>query len=1299
MKTVKYITYPIVVLESVWPKVPEELPKIAGPDGSATSILKTFGNSGEYTGYYRVIPLNILNINTTSNLNGHNFTVTFDASYVFVELDVSNNAFPPKLISDIRANALSEDAKDLHVLIGVLGNRNPQRPSPANLESYIVPYETIANLIDELDTVTIYQISEEDLFDFDSLLRIGGGSFSRISPSNADGSIRAARSVGLPEAHPRLKTINDKILIFRSFLSGIGVLTYFDLAGRATYPYDLTRGDYRKTAKAIQLKALDTYYNKKGAYEELLQYFPEVVAQKLATGTITQEQITSELSNYYSSNSKVSFLLPFGFYKAIEIALAEILGSKRSIRAIATTAAIDAILAKYNPALFSKLREDTFEPNNIQNAIEFVNSLKIPKTIVVDDYLVGLNHFSDLLDDFYGQIENRINQQLYDTTVNDTIELPISSETPFTILKGHVTNVVTAASVSNGAFSKNITIHGEGLELPLKRHTVFFDAASANRLYLQLPTQLSVVNSTPIEAAKHIINTFMPEYVKLEELSRNDTHEAVQGLRDFSVFVEDYGKKISKGALIIPDLLKSTQDTYIFAPISYISTDYLSNIQSAFDEIAIYERKGQVITQAPEGPVATVLDEFLGKGSIYNWHVDELGYLRVRFELGQAIVPTDTVLSPYITDKELVSINTAMDESRIYTDVEVVPKGWSFTSPSEGNLMGIFGRAVAPSVAEEENVFQKLELPKSAEKLTDIGKWISAVLRDFEASVLSSLKLVQKDGILSGVRLHTIFNNTTPRAILDKLQDIGASSSAQQAQKLFNPAELTNIYVNNGAALDYLLAYANSGGERPFLNSPTGLFAWYLSTTLLSHIEAHDKIYTSLQASIINNAPNWLQVNSIRGSAIRSWIAMLSTLAVLGVSPKNSVQYVKGNELIKGILSESSLYIDVKPVESSNIQEPLVAKADDQYTLPYKDLDITDLAPENTSTDLYKYGLRIHRATDIYLSTINLTKFRAEFIRRMHEDAILTASVSIIGTPRYKIGSTVLVTSKEVSEVRNDYITSGLKKTYHDVLPAEDYLKLFLNADTTLLELGGTYTNIFGTYPITWDGMKSHFSDALKFILDVSNGRPVPITAYVPTYGIYSVSIPEVQEYLRILVQLHMPEIYANPTTSQNLQKHLVMLITRLTKKLFGEDTLKNRNKILEVLHPQTYHAIQYYIKSIQHSWSMGSFYTTNLSLDYGQPVMLVTINNDRPLGYLITKSPAMLYSVQGYENEVIVRDNPLYVSLVNQAKITESFYKNTNRYQTSKALDRIKTKLKAAIDNTIAKERENAKATLEQTH
>ena len=461
MKTIKYITYPIVVIESLWPKLPEEAPKIAGPEGSASNIFKTFGNSGEYAGYYKIVPLNILNINTTSNLNGHNFTITFDASYVYIELDPNNSSLPPKLVSDIRLSALNVDAQDLHVLVGVLGSKSPNEVGAAGVESYIVPYDTVATLVDELDTVTLYYISEEDLFEFDSLLRIGGGSFSRITPANADGSIKAARAVGLPEARPRLETINDKILSFRSFLSGIGVLTYFDLAGRATYPYDLTRDNYREEAKRIQLKALNDYYDNGGSYEDLLQFFPEIVAKKLATKTISRQQITEELNNYYSSNSKVSLLLPFGFYKAIEITLVEVLGSSGNTSAIATTAALDAILAKYNPALFSKLREDSFDPVNIRAAIEFINSLKIPRTIVVDDYLVGLNAFSDVLDEFYGKLESRLKKQLYDVTVNDVIEIPISSETPFTVLKGHITNVISSTSINNDSFAKTVTITGE----------------------------------------------------------------------------------------------------------------------------------------------------------------------------------------------------------------------------------------------------------------------------------------------------------------------------------------------------------------------------------------------------------------------------------------------------------------------------------------------------------------------------------------------------------------------------------------------------------------------------------------------------------------------------------------------------------------------------------------------------------------------------------------------------------------------------------------------------------------------
>lgn len=1278
MKTVKQLTYPIVVIESIWPYLPAEAPKIVGPDKESTNILKPSGSYNDYSGYYRVIPLNILGINTSSSLNGHTFSITFDASYVYVDFD--RKYFPQDLAAYIQEQAIDVDAYNLHVLVGVLKSLTGRDIISSDIESYIVPFDTIASIVSELDTVSIYQISEEDIFDFESILMIGGGSFSRITPSQADNEVNLLRKVGLPERKPPLETISDQVRELRAFLTALGLLTYYDLAGHTSYPYEFNRDNYTEHARRVQLEGVNKYFSGSIDQVGLNSYFPDLLAEKILTQTITKNQLINEINSYYSTNSIQSSVLPYSYYKTIYLSLQDVFGTTAGIEKISITAAVDAILAKYNPALFSKIREDEFGTQNIALAIEFVNSLGIKRKITVEDYVAGLNRFSHILADKYGSLESKNSNILVDEFNDIQVEVPPSSETPYSVLKGHITSISSSSSIDSG-YTKTITLQGEGLEAPLKRHNVFFDVASANRLLLQLPTQYSVINSTPIEAVSHILETFMPEYVQLTELSQGDIHEANQTLRDFSVYVENYGKKVSKGALLLPDLLQTSVDSYVFAPISYTSNSYLEIIKSAFDEIAIYERKAQILAQAPEGPVSQVLDEFLGKNSIYNWHVDEFGYLRVRFELGQAVVPTNTVLSPYITDDVIMSITTKTDESRVYTSVEVVPKGLSFTSPSEGNFISIFGRATPPSVAELEGAYIKLELPNSSKKLTDIANWFSKVLTDFQSAVLKAIKIVNKDKQLASlVTLSTIFNNTSPEEVINKLATSGTSTTSDIQRKIFSPELLSGLYQANGSALSQFLGEFSPGPSTPLVYTTNGLFVWNLSTILLSHIDASKEIEEALQASIITNKPDWLFVDSIKGSAIRSWISMLSTLAVLGVNPNNATQLIVNNETIKTILRNSSLYINSRSVTTTS-DSPHIPSDPNQKSLPYSTVEIQDIAPENTSSQLYKYGLRINRMSDIYLATLNLTKFRAEFIRRVHENPIRTANLKIIGNPRYKIGSTVLVTSKENVDSRMSYITEGLKKTLHDVFGSADYERLFINTDSVFIEESSEYSNIFGTYEISEDTIKQHFIDAIDFILSASESKSVPITSYVPTLGIYSTGNQKVNEYLDLLIRLAMPD-YQEKDIRERIRKRLLVLIGELAEEIFGEDNIFNRNKILSILHPQTYLAAQYYVASVNNSWSLSNFYSTSLSLDYGQAVMLVTAG-ENVVGYVLIESPAMLYNIKGFENEVIVKDNPLYLSLVNQVALTDSFYKNTSRYSAMESIDRIKYKYKSYKDET----------------
>lgn len=87
MQSTGLFSYAIAVFESIWPKFPEENKLVRREDGAPvpTNAFQLDEKQNEYSGYFKLIPLNLLSVDTTSTKQGHTFRISLDASLVYLQ--------------------------------------------------------------------------------------------------------------------------------------------------------------------------------------------------------------------------------------------------------------------------------------------------------------------------------------------------------------------------------------------------------------------------------------------------------------------------------------------------------------------------------------------------------------------------------------------------------------------------------------------------------------------------------------------------------------------------------------------------------------------------------------------------------------------------------------------------------------------------------------------------------------------------------------------------------------------------------------------------------------------------------------------------------------------------------------------------------------------------------------------------------------------------------------------------------------------------------------------------------------
>lgn len=841
-KTQELFSYPIVVIESLWPKLPEEAPKLVGEkyltqsdDKKAVNAYIYSETQNAFSGYFKIIPLNIKSINVNAGKDGHSFDIAFDPSYVYVQFDpryVSKSVYNYIVQNSFEFTRTKEEQgkefQNLNYLSGILEGFSKSQMegnqfSEVEFEHYFVPGNIISKFVNEMDTVTIFLVQDLSIFDQDELIKLAGGGFSRRREVEVLPGTKKLLDLGIvkPTALDDIAsvTLADKLQSLRSLLfnNSLGKYsyTYKELPTPQSFSYQLstliptpyspgtsdvnvnTGGIGNKSLLATQIQeisnidvAIKRLKQNNNINLQLNSFGPIVGAflyDRVAELNSTTEKIKllQEIKNniyqYYLGKiettlyARVSNTLSWTLFKSLLIIFGKYInesieGRDRILYRIIQAVAIDLYIQYNYPETYVNILQSLASDNSIKmstnqlayklvaETIELLkdrfadapqhysvaNSENINKDtrkanlfygMSAESYFWGLEtFFTYVIKSFIEDDENKTNKSskkaqttvdpqeiniLKELNLEDNLQIledltnlryPLSCETPYFVLNGHISKITDSSSVNANSYARGITISGTGFELPMKNHQIFIDVTNANSSVYKSIGQAMISNSTPIAAALSIMAMHLPDYAQFfEKLSKTqEFNKGIKDQRNFALYSSAIGVFVEKGTVLhkTPGVDK---DFFILAPIHYIDKSYLKIIKSTFDSTLI--ATNQILTEQRtinNGSVYENIRAFVSNSSMYSFFIDEFGTMKLRFEPSAVTQTNSTILSPYVTDKNLLSLSTTTDQSPIQTLVEILPKPMSGGSGQSTSLL--YSRATPPDIVDAYGLYKPIDL-------------------------------------------------------------------------------------------------------------------------------------------------------------------------------------------------------------------------------------------------------------------------------------------------------------------------------------------------------------------------------------------------------------------------------------------------------------------------------------------------------------------------------------------------------------------------------------------------------------
>lgn len=783
-------TYAVVVIESLWPSREDyrgEGENIVFSSGAKNyELLKFSPLQSKYSGYYKIIPLNILSVNTSFSKEGGNFNISFTANNL---LFLSDRELPDRLkkILESTSTRLENFPIDqFPFLEKVLVGNDKLRVG------YITNYNVISQFIRELDTVSIYLVNIKENLSNDLLpLYIGknpGRTKQAEAAQLADKKNKILVSLGISKNELKFvddvlksKDLKNMLFYYRKFSYPLIINRFFKALNIHLFSLN---SEFRNKIYQQELNNAETE-----DIENFINLFGRTIFEYYFKDRNARKQIKSCIESYYKANSVLSKLISWTAFETLRLKLNESLGvspglcfsrnskveEERKFKTILNAIVIDNFLYEYaNKVLGSESQEE------LEFGINFINNILGNNLFSLEDYLLGIHSLlSIFVKDFYNTESNTEEIEISD--IQEELTINNSGDALSLVFRGHITDISRSVSINENSSDITISIKGRDFSHPLRNHEVYADYTSI-KFAAQPLENYSVKILTPVEAVLKIMNSFAPQKINILELDRETFLTSVISSRGFDTFYNAGTQNIliNQGNVVAPSYDAQFDELSIFTPIHYISLDFIQMVKNAFDTEGILQKfLANVNVDISDGPLFDVLKRVISSNSAYRIYVDHLGYLKIEYEPAHISFPFSLSLNREIDDYYTFSIEHSSSESNITTFVEVIPKSFGTSSPSSMGIASLYGRSIPPTIQELYSTIEYIDSNKDkfVEFLSEAVKLLDNKLKDH---------LIQREGeyekeVFNKLnKLNTFINQQNNNDLFSALRGLTKKESVSQ---------------------------------------------------------------------------------------------------------------------------------------------------------------------------------------------------------------------------------------------------------------------------------------------------------------------------------------------------------------------------------------------------------------------------------------------------------------------------------------------------------------------------------------
>jgi hypothetical protein len=787
-----YKTYAIAVIEAIWPRYldyrgeSKQKNLISTINLENRETVKFSSYQDKYLGYYKIIPLNILNLTTASSKEGNNFSVSFTANKIIF---YAEGQVPERLKILLENEPKISIPLDQYPFLEKIFSGSTKEP-----EVYITNYSMVSDFINEMDTVSIYVVNAHEKFslsvtnkNYASFLEVFTGSnpgrLKQIELENlSNETLKKLNDIGISinekDYLKNLDTQDKKIQYFRKFSLNSLFKTKFKFTN---FQFPVSNNDELNKIKSSELENI-----KEINPDAFINYFGVDIYNNYFGIKDYQKNIKTCIENFYSY-SKYKNIMSWSAYETFRLKIRDLLGipsglcfnskmdqkEKNSFTKILDTVLIENFLLIYAPASFEI---DSFE--RIKEVIRvLVNTTKLTG-ICVDDscsntYIAGVNEFLERLNE---KIKNIGGQHTFINLpdLNESLKINFSGDGIGLLMRGHITSINRSLRIGESDADISISISGRGFEHPLNRNEIVPDLTSIK--FAAMPfSNYSVQISTPIDAVKYVMNSFAPYRVNVKDIDDSSLFSAVITSRGFDIAYSTGSRfLVNQGNVVAPKFDAKFEDLIVFTPIHYVSLDLLNSIQESFNKLAAAQKYlANVNRTLSKSSVMDNIRSIVSKSSMYRVYVDHMGYLRIEFEPVNIVSPFSLNLNPPITEENTFALDHSSSEENVRTFVEVFPSSLGINSPSEAGIASIYGRSVSRSIndAYNSNIYINSNNVDTNKFINFLKQSILIIDKSIINSIVKQSSELGKSIEKELRTLKTFINYQTPENIIDYFKE------------------------------------------------------------------------------------------------------------------------------------------------------------------------------------------------------------------------------------------------------------------------------------------------------------------------------------------------------------------------------------------------------------------------------------------------------------------------------------------------------------------------------------------------